>query len=127
MSLKNLWKRLTGEKEAPVMAQGNGGMTADEVNALLDDAKKNDAKLRAIEKQDKARLLLASLQPGECPKCHMISHHPMDQFFKWCANCDLNYSGLVYQNHQRSELGQIHDDFPDYSLKEVVEFYYSTK
>jgi hypothetical protein len=116
-TLKDLWDSLT-KKNEPVQKDA-------ETHALIDDGIKNGPKYEAQQKQVQGQKLLASLKPGQCPKCHMISHHPMDQFFKWCANCDLNYSGVVYQNWQRAELGQIHEEFPDYTLKEVVEFYHS--
>jgi hypothetical protein len=129
MSLKNLLSRLRGKlkPEEPVMSQGNAGTTAAEVHAMLDEAKQFDNKVRAEAKHIKAKAFLDSLPPGECPKCRMVSHHPMDQFFKWCANCDLNYSGVVYANGQRAELGQIHDEFPDYTLEETVAFYHSMR
>ena len=120
-SLKDLWNSLSGKKPETAGDEKRD----EEINALIDDGIKNGPKYEAEQKKLHAQILLDNLKPGECPKCHLISHHPMDQFFKWCANCDLNYSGVVYANWQRAELGQIHNDFPDYTLKEVVEFYHS--
>ena len=24
----------------------------------------------------------------ECPDCHLVSHHPVDERVGWCANCE---------------------------------------
>jgi len=62
-----------------------------------------------------------------CPKCEMTSHYDMDVFFKWCANCNITYGGVPYENHDRAMLGAIHKDWPHLTLEEVVDFYKTGK
>ena len=62
-----------------------------------------------------------------CITCKKISYHPMDKFFMWCAGCNKSYGHVAYHNYERAELGQIHTDFPDYTLQEVVDFHNSMR
>ena len=47
----------------------------------------------------------------------------MDVFFKWCANCNVTYGDVEYENEERAMLGAIHNDWPNLTLREVVSFY----
>ena len=53
----------------------------------------------------------------------MTSYYDMDVFFKWCANCNLTYGDVEYENQERAMLGAIHNDWPHLTLRQVVAFY----
>lgn len=63
----------------------------------------------------------ASADGTTCPRCGRTSHHPMDVFFRWCAACEVNYSGVGYRNEERVVLGQLHAAHPEWALERVVE------
>ena len=114
MSLKEFFSRLGKKTKQEVMAQGNAGSTAKEVNERLDEAEK-------LPRPD------PEPDSSMCITCKKISYHPMDKFFMWCAGCNKSYGHVVYHNHERAELGQIHTDFPTYTLEEVVDFHNSMR
>lgn len=52
----------------------------------------------------------------------MTSYNPNDIFFKWCDNCKEAYGDQKFMNEDRAELGHIHQQHPEWTIQQVVEY-----